>query len=306
MQKIAIVGAGAMGCYFAARLGEAGLTVTLVDIEPARLDMLTREGIRISDDRGERVVGTQAMRAQDVDSDVDLVMLFTKGMHSAAAARSIAHLANGQCYALTLQNGIGNAEILAEIFTPARVLLGVTDIPADLDGPNSVASHGQGHIRLGSMASESLPVVEHVVRMFARSAMIAEADPMIETAIWEKVAFNAALNALATASGACVGEMDHPAGHRIIAAVIAEVTATARAAGVQVDGHRIREKVDFALSHHRSHKASMLQDMLAGRPTEIESINGAIIRIAEKAGIATPVTSTLADIVRLMEANRSH
>jgi len=305
MQNIVIVGAGAMGCYFAARLGESGLAVTLVDIDPVRLEILSREGIRISDDRGERVVPIQAMRAQDVGPGADLVMLFTKGMHSAAAARSIAHLADGHCYALTLQNGLGNAEILADIFTPARVLMGVTDIPADLDGANSVASHGQGRIRLGHMVAGSLAVAQQAVRMFVRSGMLAEADAAIQTAIWEKAAFNAALNALATVSGATVGEMDHPAGHRIINAVIAEVAATAEAADVPVDRQRICEKVEFALAHHRSHQASMLQDMLAGRPTEIESINGAIIRIAAQAGIATPVTSTLADMVRLMGANRS-
>lgn len=304
MQNIVIVGAGAMGCYFAARLGEAGLSVTLVDIDPVRLELLTREGIKVADDRGERVVATRAMRAQDVAPGADLVMLFTKGLHSAAAAQSVAHLADGKSFALTLQNGIGNAEILAEVFMPERVLIGVTDIPADLEGPNTVASHGLGHIRLGSMAARMHPVAEQVAQLLTLSGMNAEADAQVEVAIWEKVAFNAALNALATVSGATVGGMDHPAGRRIITAVVSEVVATAAARGVQIDTTRIWGKIDFALANHRGHKASMLQDMLAGRATEIESINGAVVLAAAQTGIATPVTSTLADIIRLMEAQR--
>lgn len=304
MRNIVIVGAGAMGCYFAARLGEAGLSVTLVDIDPVRLDLLTRDGIKLHDDRGERTIATRAVRAQDVAPGADLVMLFTKGLHSAAAAQSVAHLADGTSFALTLQNGIGNAEILADIFTPARVLMGVTDIPADLEGPNLVASHGLGHVRLGSMVAEMHPMAEQVAQMLTLCGLNAEADARVEMAIWEKVAFNAALNALATVSGATVGGMDHPAGRRIIAAVVTEVVATAAASGVQIEAEPIWTKIDFALANHRGHKASMLQDMLAGRATEIGSINGAVVRTAAQAGIATPVTSTLADIIRLMEAKR--
>lgn len=304
MQNIVIVGAGAMGCLFAARLAEAGVTVTLVDVDAARLAVLDSVGIVLSDDNGERVVPVHAVLARDVEGPVDLVMLFTKGMHSAAAIRSVAHLASGHAYALTLQNGIGNAEIVAGIFAPDHVLMGVTDLPADLADQRRVESHGQGHIRLGGFTAAAQATAQTVAALLNRGHLEAEADADINVAIWEKVAFNAALNALATVTGLTVGGMDEAPGRRIAAAVVGEVVETAAAKGIRLDYSRIDTKIAFALANHRSHKASMLQDRLAGRATEIESINGAIVREAEPLGVSTPVTSTLADLVRLLETAR--
>ena len=305
MQNIVIVGAGAMGCLFAARLAEAGVVVTLVDVDAQRLAVLDTEGILLSDDDGERTVPVHAALAGDVKGPADLVMLFTKGMHSAAAARSVAHLADGNAYALTLQNGIGNAEAIAEVFTPGRVLMGVTDLPADLEGARRIKSHGQGHIRLGGFTVEAQPAAQAVAALLNRGNLNAKADEAVQAAVWEKVAFNAALNALATVTGLTVGGMDEAPGRRIAAAIVGEVVETAAAQGIRVERSRIDARIAFALANHRSHKASMLQDRLAGRPTEIESINGAVVRVAERVGVSTPVTSTLADLVRLLETARS-
>lgn len=305
MQNVVIVGAGAMGCLFAARLAEAGVDVTLVDVDVDRLTMLDNEGIALSDDDGERIIPVRAALVGDVKARADLVMLFTKGMHSAAAIRSVEHLADGHAHALTLQNGIGNAEIIAGIFDPGRVLMGVTDLPADLDGARRVASHGTGHIRLGGFTAEAQPAAQHVARLLNRGRLNAEVQADIQVAVWEKVAFNAALNALAAVTGLTVGGLDTSPGRRIAGTIAGEVVETAAAQGIKLDRSRIDERIAFALANHRDHKASMLQDIAAGRATEIESINGAIVRAADKAGIEVPVTSTLADLVRLLQATRN-
>lgn len=299
MRDVVIVGAGAMGCLFAARLAEGGARVTLVDVDEERLGALRREGITLTDDRGARRVPVHAGLAREVSGPAELVMLFTKSMHSAAAIESVAHLAASGSCALTLQNGLGNAEALADVFVRERILMGVTDFPADLEGPTAVASHGEGHVRLGGFADAAQPLAPPVAALFNRSHLTAEVDDDIRIAVWEKVAFNAALNALATVTGLTVGGMDVPPGRRIAALVVAEVVATAAAHGMKLDRARIDGKLDFALRNHRSHKASMLQDRLAGRPTEIEAINGAVVRAAEAAGVSAPVTATLADLVRL-------
>jgi len=304
-RTIAIVGAGAMGCLFAARLAEAGAAVTLVDVDPARLAMLAGEGITLDDDRGERVVRIAAATvAADVSGPMDLVMLFTKGMHSAAAIRSVAHLAGPDTHALTLQNGLGNAEAMADVFAPDRILIGVTDFPADLQGSARVASHGAGQIWLGALTQGGERAVAPVVDLFNASNLAATADRDVRVAIWEKVAFNAALNPLATVTMLTVGGMNQPAGRAIAFAIVDEVVATAAAEGIAIDRDRIVGKIEHALDHHTHHKASMLQDRLAGRRTEIESINGAIVRIARRHGIATPVTATLADLVRMIDTAR--
>ena len=305
MRDIVIVGAGAMGCLFAARLAEAGAAVTLVDVDDARLGALARDGVTLDDDQGLRTVRVAAARAADVRGPVDLVLLFTKSRHSEEAIASVAHLAAPGTLALTLQNGIGNAEAIARIFPPDRILMGTTDIPADLEAPTRVASHGQGQARLGGFTAAAHESAAAVAALLDQAGLRAEADAAVEVAMWEKVAFNAALNAMAAVTGLTVGGMDAPPGRRIAGAIVGEVVATAAAKGIRLDRAGIDTKVDFALRHHRGHKASMLQDRLAGRPTEIEAINGAVVRIAEAAGVPAPVTAALADLVRLIERTPS-
>jgi 2-dehydropantoate 2-reductase len=301
MDSVVIVGAGAMGCLFAARLAEAGARVTLVDVDRPRLDAIGRDGITIEDDLGTRTVPVAAGTAAEVRDAPDLVLLFTKGLHSAAAVASVAHLTEPETYALTLQNGIGNADILAETFAPERVLLGVTALPSNLDGPTAISSHGAGYIALGPLRPDTLAGAEAAAQLLRRGQFDVRVDAEIEVAVWEKVAFNAALNPLGAITGLTNGEVDHPEGRRIALAVVAETVATAAARGIVIDEARIRQQVDHALANHRDHRASMLQDRLAGRQTEIGSINGAIVRAAERSGVATPVTAVLADLMRLID-----
>jgi 2-dehydropantoate 2-reductase len=292
-----------MGCLFAARLAAGGIAVTLVDVDHKRLDLINAEGIQIHDDDGTRTAAMTALAAPKVQGRYDLILLFTKGMHSAAAIASIAHIAHGPVPVpvLTLQNGIGNAEQIAAIFPQDDILVGITDFPADLNGPNQVSSHGSGHVRLGGFTQTAHSHAEAVADLLNAGGLNASVDGTVMVAIWEKLAFNAALNSLATVSGCTVGEMDVPAGHEIIAAIVGEVVAVAHARGIAVERHRIEAKIAFALARHRNHKASMLQDRLAGRRTEIHSINGAVVDCAREAGMAVPVTQALANLVRMGE-----
>jgi 2-dehydropantoate 2-reductase len=303
-RKIVIVGAGAMGCLLAARLALGGAQVTVVDVDAARLATIAREGITLCDDTGTQHARVAAARAADVSGPADVVILMTKGMHSAAAIQSVAHLADGQCLALTLQNGLGNVEAIATVFAPDRILWGVTDFPADLDGPAQVSSHGAGHIWLGGADPVADVHALGVATLLDRNGLNAVVDPQVRVAVWEKVAFNAALNALATITGKPVGGLDCAEGRRIALAVVEETMATAQAHGVPIDRPRLLAKIEHALAHHRGHKPSMLQDRLAGRATEIESINGAIVALADQAGVPVPVTRTLADLVRMGEPRR--
>jgi 2-dehydropantoate 2-reductase len=301
MGKVVVVGAGAMGCLFAARLALGAQDVTVVDVSAERLELIGREGIHLHDDVGHHIAKVGAALAADVAGPVDLVILMTKGMHSAAAIRSIAHLDDGRCLVLTLQNGLGNVEAIADVFEDTRILWGVTDFPADLEGPNAVASHGQGHIWLGGNSTAAHAHADVVAAWLNKGGLNAATDGNVQSAVWEKVAFNAALNALSTITGLPVGGLDTPEGRRIAGLVLNETIATATALGIAMDRARLFAKMDFALANHRTHKPSMLQDRLAGRPTEIESINGAIEKFAAQAGVEVPTTRLLADLVRMGE-----
>ncbi|MBY0393912.1 MAG: ketopantoate reductase family protein [Novosphingobium sp.] len=301
ISKIAIVGAGAMGCFLAARLAKGGLDVTVIDVDRARLEVIGREGITLHDDNGTATAKVRACLAVELAGPVDLVLLMTKGMFSAAAIRSVAHLAQHNPLVLTLQNGLGNVEAIAEVFHADHVLWGVTDFPADLEGPAQVSSHGDGHIWLGGVNERAHAHAEALAEALNKGALNVAIDPEVRVSVWEKVAFNAALNPLATITGLPVGGLDCPEGRRIATAVAQETIATATALGVPIDPARVLAKIDFALANHKAHKPSMLQDRLAGRRTEIESINGAIVRMAEQADVATPTTRMLADLVRMGE-----
>ncbi|MGI4880713.1 MAG: ketopantoate reductase family protein, partial [Janthinobacterium lividum] len=193
MHDIVIVGAGAMGCLFAARLAESGAAATLVDIDRARLDALDRDGVTLEDDSGTRTVAIAARTAGELSIAPDLILLFTKGLHSIAAIRSVAHLAGPDTYALTLQNGIGNVEALTEVFAADRILMGVTDYPSNLEGPTRVSSHGDGRVHLGSYEPRSsATAAAEVASLLNRAGLNADVSAAIGVAMWEKVAFNAA------------------------------------------------------------------------------------------------------------------
>ncbi|MBO9574997.1 MAG: ketopantoate reductase family protein [Sphingobium sp.] len=306
MQRILVIGAGAMGCLFAARIAESGADVMLIDVDTARLAAIAREGITLTDDNGTRSVPMKTGTANEATGPFDLALLFTKGLHSSSATRSLAHLAvAGGPYMLTLQNGLGNPEIIAETFPQDRILKGIAALPADLHDATHVSSHGSGHLELGGMTPAGAQAAEQAAVLLARSGFDARTNAMIDVAIWEKVAFNAALNALGTVTLQTNAGVNNGPGRRIAAAMVAEVAATAHACGVPVDAVRINASIDFALTHHGGHQASMLQDRIAGRATEIESINGAVCERAAAKGVPTPVTSTMTDLVRLIELNPS-
>ncbi|MBO9669831.1 MAG: 2-dehydropantoate 2-reductase [Sphingobium sp.] len=301
MQRILVIGAGAMGCLFAARIAESGADVLLIDVDKDRLAAIAREGIALTDDNGTRTVPLRTGLAADAVDEFDLILLFTKGMHSRSATRSVAHLADSGAHVLTLQNGLGNPEIVIEVFPPDRVLKGIAALPADLHGATHVSSHGAGHLELGGMTPAAHAAADEATALLRRAGFDARTNETIDIAIWEKVAFNAALNSLGTVTLQPNAGVNNAPGRRIAAAMVAEVTATAHAAGILVDRDRITTAIDFALTHHGGHQASMLQDRLAGRATEIETINGAVVERARALGVATPVTETMTDLVRLIE-----
>lgn len=298
--SIAIVGAGAMGCLFAARLAEQGARVTLIDVDRDRLAAIARDGVSLTDDNGARTLQVDAALAADV-APVELLLLFTKGIHSGAAIRSVAHLAASKPIALTLQNGIGNADLLAESFGGEQVLMGTAHVPADLTGPSSVLTHGFGHLDVGGFTAAAHAFASSVAALLQGAGFNTHVADDINAAVWEKVAFNAALNATGMICEVPNAGLDNEPGRRLAEKVVDETVAVAAAQGISIDRAKIVATVDAALREHAHHKASMLQDREHGRQTEIETINGAIAREGARLGVPTPVCDTLTDLVRIIE-----
>ena len=306
--KIAILGAGAMGSLFGGLLAETGEQVTLLDINDAHLSAIAAHGLRLETDTGDRHVrNLQALRPSQATQVPDLLIVFTKSMHTRAALASVRQLIGPSTYVLTLQNGLGNVEALASVVPQERILVGVTTWPADLAGAGHVRSHGAGVIRMMTADGVDRPMLERVVSVLSDAGLRCQADANVWGAVWEKVAFNAALNPLCTVLNRPVDALgvveDGPA---LALTIVEEVLAVARASGISVDAIKVSDDVRHAIVAHRGHKPSMLQDVLAGRPTEIESINGAVVVAAQRHGVRVPHTETLMQLVRLVQAQSAH
>ncbi|MGG5288117.1 ketopantoate reductase family protein [Pseudomonas shirazensis] len=300
--KIAIVGAGAMGGLFGARLALAGQDVSFVEASDHAIEIISRQGLRLDTPDLQATVQVPIGRAVQFSGQVDLLVIFTKGFHTAAAIDSVRHLVGPDTWALSVQNGLGNAELIAEVVPAERVIVGMTNFPADLVAPGVVHSHGEGHVNLWSYSGENSPVVQEVAAVFSQAGLACEADPQVQVAIWEKVAFNAALNSVCAVTRQTVGAVgSSEQGRQVLASILAETVAVAQANGIAVDGVRVNAAVDYALRNHQQHKPSMLQDLEAGRKTEIDFINGAVVAQGKCLGVATPVLQALYNLVKVSE-----
>lgn len=297
----AILGAGAMGTLFGTRLAQAGVPVTLVDVNPELLQTIRDQGVHCETDQGPLHASVQALQAGDIAQRPARWLIFTKAAHTQAALQSIAHLIGPDTLLLSLQNGIGHIETLHEFADAGQIAVGVTTWPARLLGAGRVSSLGSGKIRFMPRSGQSSAGFQDLCDDLNRAGLHCEIDPQVETAIWEKLAFNAAFNGLCGVTRQTVDGLANPLGRSLIRDVLDEVIAVAAANGIAVDAQRIQATVEDALTHHIGHQPSLLQDLLAGRPTETDSIHGAVVRAAERHGIATPMTRTLHRLISLAQ-----
>ena len=182
--KIAILGAGAMGSLFGGLLAETGEQVTLLDINDAHLSAIAAHGLRLETDTGDRHVrNLQALRPSQATQVPDLLIVFTKSMHTRAALASVRQLIGPSTYVLTLQNGLGNVEALASVVPQERILVGVTTWPADLAGAGHVRSHGAGVIRMMTADGVDRPMLERVVSVLSDAGLRCQADANVWGAV---------------------------------------------------------------------------------------------------------------------------
>ncbi|BCX51388.1 2-dehydropantoate 2-reductase [Comamonas testosteroni] len=298
---VGILGAGAMGTLFGTRLARAGIPVTLVDVNAQLLQAIREHGVHCETDQGPLHADVQAQQAHELTQPPARWLIFTKATHTQAALQSIAHLIGPGTLLLSLQNGIGHIETLHGFADAEQIAVGVTTWPARLLAPGKVSSLGSGKIRFMPRTGQVDACFQDFCDDLNRAGLHCEIDPEVETAIWEKLAFNAAFNGLCGITRQTVDGLASPLGRSLIREVLDEVVAVAAANGIAVDALRIQATVEDALNHHVGHQPSLLQDLLAGRPTETDSIHGAVVRAGERHGIATPMTRTLHQLISMTQ-----
>ncbi|SEG81681.1 ketopantoate reductase family protein [Marinobacterium lutimaris] len=299
---IVVVGAGAMGCYFGGMLIDAGQRVSLIDVNPAQIDTINQRGLILETDAGRRELAATAALAQDVTESADLVILFTKTLHTEAAMASISHLLTPSSVILSLQNGLGNAERIQKFHDASRIAVGTTLVPADLQAAGHVVSHGPSSSRMMDVNTQCPTWMENLATVFNAAGLHTELDRDIHSVIWSKVAFNAALNAVCAVTGATpgpIGQVEEALA--LVRNMVHETVLAGSAQGVTLDEEHIWHNVEMALREQPNHKPSMLQDIEHGRTTEIDAINGAIVDAAQRAGIEAPVNQTLLQLVKLKQ-----
>jgi 2-dehydropantoate 2-reductase len=284
------MGTGALGTYLAARLARVGAPVTVAGTWPAGLEIMAAHGIEVSGEEAPWRVAVAVAHRDSLLPEADVVLVVVKA-HQTSAVRGPAAraLAEGGVI-VTLQNGWGNRELLAEA-APRRVAAGVTFAGITVTGPGQV--RGTAGRILVEEKGATAPAVFRLGMAFTAAALPFESVADIEPHLWSKLAVNCAINPLSALAGIPNGALLATAeGRESIVAVAREVEAVARARGVTLstDPAALALKVAGDTAHNRS---SMLQDRDRGAPTEIDALCGAVVREARRWGVPTPLNERL-------------
>lgn len=296
-----ILGAGALGSVFGARLALAGYRVQLLTRSAAHPDAITRDGLIFEADGVQHRVSLDAAQTANA-GQTHTVLCFTKTTDLVSAIQSLLPRVGSKTLFVTLQNGLGNGARVAEVVGSHRVLHGVTMVPADYRGPGSVETHGEASTWLAAYGETSPEHASRLVDVFQKAGLQTSHDRAIETRIWQKACFNVAMNGLCSLVTGSPGLLHaYPDGEALAHEIADEAIAVAHAEQVPVDADAVHALITMACAHHTFHKPSMLQDLIGGRLTEVESLNGYVQLKADHHQIPTPLNALVLRLIRLRE-----
>jgi len=291
-----------MGSIYAALLATAGHRVLVVDRKAEHVRAINAEGLRVSGASGDRVARLRACGEAPAEP-VDLLVIAVKAAHAAQAAADSRPLCGLDTLVLTIQNGLGSAEAVADVLGRERLLVGVAQgFGASLVAPGHAHHNDMKAIRMGAYAGLARARVADVAGCFRDAGFDAEAVDDIVAMQWEKLICNVAYSAPAALTGLTVGEVrDDPDLGAVSRAAAVEAWEVARALGIAI-------AVEDPVAHVREFAArmpqarpSVLLDVEAGRPSEVGVINGAVPREAARVGLDAPVNATLTRLVLTRE-----
>jgi 2-dehydropantoate 2-reductase len=300
--RVCVVGCGAVGSLFAAQLAQLeDVEVWAYDLDQAHVDAINADGLRLSG--ADEVVGRvrATTNAQELPA-CDVGIVATKSMHTGPAIEATAH-AFAEGSVCTVQNGLGNEEVIAEHIS--QVIRGTTFPAGRILEPGHVQWDVKGDTTIGPF--EPSPAPEDAIRRLAdactRAGMPTEAVEDARGPQWRKVIFNAATNPVGALTGLTHGRVcEDPALRALVTGLVDEGKAVAAAQGIELDADP-EELIDHAARPDVAydHKASMLQDVEARRQTEIDYLNGGIVRFAREHGVATPLNEAILAVVKGVE-----
>jgi 2-dehydropantoate 2-reductase len=298
--KIGIIGTGAMGCLFAARLAPR-VDVAVLGTWREGVAALQEHGVRLSEDGVEVRVPVRAYGDPSKVGGVDLALVLVKGYQTRRAAKWARRILSADGIALTLQNGLGNLEIIAAEVGQVRAALGVSMQGATLLGPGCVRHGGRGLTTVAA-SEETYARLEEAASLFTRAGIETRLTEDVRTLLWNKLVVNTGINALTALLRVPNGWLaENPDAREVMVQAARETAAVARGLGVKLafddPGARAVEVAQATASNY----SSTLQDVLRGTPNELDMINGAVVREGQRLGIPTPVNKALLNLVRAMD-----
>ena len=295
--QVAVMGAGAVGCYYGAMLARAGNPVTLIG-RAQHVEAIRRNGLFIQTQTFQEHLAVRASTEPSAARGAALVLFCVKATDTEAAAKQLApHLAP-EAFVLSLQNGVDNAERMRAVLKQP-VFPAVVYVASEMAGPGQVKHHGRGELVIPPFTG-----VHDIVSLFARAGVPVQVSDNVSGALWLKLILNCAYNALSAISQLPYGRLVRGEGvQATMRDVVQECLAVAQATNVTVPGdawqavERIAQTMPTQLS-------STAQDLARGKPSEIDHLNGYVVRRGEALGIPTPLNRLLHALVKLLEAKR--
>jgi 2-dehydropantoate 2-reductase len=301
---VGIIGAGAMGSLFGGRLAQSGTDALLFDINEAHVAAIRKHGLRIEDAATGAVEVCRPRATRDAEElkEAKFLLVFVKSAATEAVARRFAALAAPGAVAVTVQNGLGNEAILKAHFGPARTAAGVTAQGATFVGPGHVRHAGRGPTHL-CMSDRNNRRLAPLVEALTRAGLETRLEDDIANLIWSKLLINVGINALTALVGVPNGQLLHSETTlALMGDLVAEAAAVAKALGVSLTYEDPLARVLEVAEKTGKNRSSMLQDFDNERATEIDFINGAVVREAERLGLPAPVNRTVSRLVKAVEA----
>jgi 2-dehydropantoate 2-reductase len=299
--RICVVGCGAVGSLFAAHLAKAGETeVWAYDVWKEHVDAINQSGLRLSG----AADFTARLKATANPTDIprcDYGIVATKAIHTRGAIAQVAHAFDSESAVCSVQNGVGNEEIIAEHVK--RVIRGTTFPAGHPVAPGHIGYDIKGDTWIGPFEPTGTPVnkVEELAAILTRSGMNTIAMPDARGAQWTKLIFNASTNPVGALTLLHHGAATRfPPTGQLFNDLISEGEAVARKLGIQLHGDP-RQLVQKGANAPGKHRASMLQDVLAKRQTEVDFMNGAIVQWGDKVGVPTPLNKALWELIKGLE-----
>jgi 2-dehydropantoate 2-reductase len=305
IMKICIVGTGAMGSVYAGLLAAAGNEVWAVDRWADHVEAIRKNGLKIDGKSGERTVSINATTDISEVGSCDLVIIATKAMDVTQAAESAKALLGRNTDVLTMQNGLGSPEKVAGILGTKRVVAGIAGgFGASIEAPGHVHHCGMEFVHLGELNDPVTPRLEKVAAVWRNAGFNVKTRDDTHQLIWEKLICNVCFSGTCALTEMTIGEVLKDANAwRVASGCAAEAFHVARAQGVSIG---FDDPIDYTRNFGAripDARPSMLLDHLAGRPSEIDVINGAIPMQGKNFGVPTPFNTVVSALVRAKEAH---